>query len=170
MQHPSGHLTWQRVSRGRILCGCSSPLRKQDSFSLHLPLGTFLALAIAGLGTFVQVLRRPLETTPLIGNWLFVQNGRLRAFRECVYQYFVSSSGDVRIRRYTGRTTKIRNSGLIESLACGRHGAALFDREFATSSKQPKGASIGVNAPPQMRIASRLIICASSPPCGFSPS
>jgi hypothetical protein len=30
------------------------------------------------------------------------------------------------------------------SFACGPHGAALFDHQFATSRKQSKGASLGV--------------------------
>jgi hypothetical protein len=32
----------------------------------------------------------------------------------------------------------------MDSFACGSHGAALFDHQFATSRKQSKGASLGV--------------------------
>jgi len=33
----------------------------------------------------------------------------------------------------------------MDSFACGSRGAALFDHQFATSRKQSKGASLGVN-------------------------
>jgi integrase len=62
----------------------------------------------------------------------------------------VSSSvagGDARLRRYTGRTTKIRNSGLIESTACGFCGAALFDHQFEISRIQSERRFLAALSP-----------------------
>jgi hypothetical protein len=39
----------------------------------------------------------------------------------------------------------------MESSGCGSRGKTFFDYPFATSRKQSKGASLGVNAPPQIR-------------------
>jgi hypothetical protein len=56
---------------GPILCGRSSLLLKHKAFSLHLLSGTSLNHLNSWTWDFVLVLRRSLETTPVIGNSLF---------------------------------------------------------------------------------------------------
>jgi hypothetical protein len=49
--------------------GCSSLLPKQKAFSLHLCSRMTLNHLNSWTWDFVEVLRRPIETTPLLGMW-----------------------------------------------------------------------------------------------------
>ena len=40
------------------------------------------------------------------------------------------------LKRYTGLTIEIQNSGLVDSLVCGSRGETLFDHQFLSARKQ----------------------------------
>jgi hypothetical protein len=57
--------------QGHIPWGCSLLLPKRDAFFFVLCSWTFLHLWNCWTWDFVLVLQRPIEITPLIGNWPF---------------------------------------------------------------------------------------------------